>query len=54
MRLEIIECDKCGKDCSDYEDHVVVQYPKGVQKFLCIECANAVFAKENKEAQSEP
>ena len=47
MKLEIIECDKCGKDCSGYEDHAVVQYPKGVQKFLCMGCAEKVFAKES-------
>ena len=51
MRLEIVECDLCGKDCSEYGEHVVVQYPYGGQKFLCIECANRVFGvtEENKQ-----
>lgn len=51
MKLEIIECDRCGKDCSDYESHVVMQYPRGGQKFLCKECAEAVFTKESEKSK---
>lgn len=53
MKLEIIECDKCGRDCSDYENHVVVQYPKGEQKFLCRTCADAVFAVEKPQTENK-
>lgn len=51
MKLEIVGCDLCGKARSEYVEHVVVQYPYGGQKFLCIECANRVFGvtEENKQ-----
>ena len=49
MELTIYQCDKCGCDCSGYERRVVVNYPFGEVKHLCLDCANKVFAKEKSE-----
>ena len=51
MKLEIYQCDKCGCDCSEYERCVVVNYPFGETKHLCIDCANKVFDKEESEVK---
>lgn len=47
MRLSIYQCDKCGADCSEYEERVVVLFPLGEQHDLCIKCAREIF--NNKE-----
>lgn len=52
MKLEIYQCDKCGCDCSEYERCVVVNYPFGENKHLCIDCANKVFDKEESEVKN--
>ena len=52
MNLSIYQCDKCGVDCSKYEERVVVSFPFGEQHDLCIKCARGIFQpKEESEAE---
>jgi hypothetical protein len=50
MKLEIYECDKCGDDCSTYENRVIVHFPFGEQQDLCMKCARKLFP-EQKESE---
>ena len=43
MELTIYQCDKCGADCSEYEERVVVCFPLGERYHLCIKCAREIF-----------
>lgn len=43
MNLSIYQCDKCGADCSKYEERVVVAFPCGEQYELCIKCAREIL-----------
>ena len=43
MKLTICQCDKCGADCSKYEERVVVYFPYGKRHELCIKCARKIF-----------
>jgi DNA-directed RNA polymerase subunit RPC12/RpoP len=51
MELTIYKCDRCGVDCSAYENRVVVNFPYGETKHLCLDCATKVFEKEESEAE---
>lgn len=46
MNLAIYQCDKCGADCSEYKERVLVSFPYGEQYDLCIKCANEIFQKK--------
>lgn len=50
MKLSIYQCDKCGADCSAYEQRVVVGFPFGEQYDLCIKCVRKLFP-EKKESE---
>lgn len=52
MNLSIYQCDKCGADCSEYEERVVVAFPFGEMHDLCIKCAREIFQpKEESEEE---
>ena len=52
MNLTIYQCDKCGADCSKYEERVVVAFPRGEQYDLCIKCAREMLPpKDESEAE---
>lgn len=51
MELTIYQCDKCKADCSDYKKRVVVNFPFGETKHLCLDCADEVFEKEESEVK---
>jgi hypothetical protein len=51
MELSIYQCDKCKADCSAYENRVVVNFPYGETKHLCLDCATKVFEKEESEVK---
>ena len=48
MKLTICQCDKCGADCSEYEERVEVSFPRGEQRDLCIKCAREIFPERKK------
>ena len=54
MKLTICQCDKCGADCSEYEEMVLVSFPYGERHDLCIKCAREIFPdkKEDNVAKS--
>ena len=43
MNLSIYQCDRCGADCSAYENRVRVYFPYGERYDLCIKCAREIF-----------
>ena len=43
MKLTIYQCDKCGADCSEYDNRVTVYFPYGEMRELCIKCAREIF-----------
>ena len=49
MKLTIYQCDKCGEDCSKYDERVVVSFPRGEQNDLCIKCAREIFHEPDKD-----
>ena len=49
MKLTICQCDKCGADCSEYKERVLVSFPFGEQRDLCIKCARDIFHETDKE-----
>lgn len=48
MQLSICQCDRCGADCSAYENRVRVYFPYGEQYDLCIKCAREIFPERKK------
>lgn len=52
MKLTIYQCDKCGADCSEYENRVMIYFPHGEGHELCIKCAREIFQdKEEREVK---
>lgn len=50
MNLSIYQCDKCGADCSNHEDRVMVCFPRGESYDLCMKCAREILP-EKKESE---
>ena len=48
MQLSIYQCDRCGADCSAYENRVRVYFPCGERYDLCIKCAREIFPERKK------
>ena len=48
MQLSIYQCDRCGADCSAYENRVRLYFPCGEQYDLCIKCAREIFPERKK------
>ena len=53
MELTIHKCDRCGADCSKYNERVVFDFPYGERRDLCIKCAREIFKDKKKAGQSE-
>lgn len=52
MKLTIYQCDKCGADCSEYENRVMIYFPHGEGHELCIKFAREIFQdKEEREVK---
>lgn len=52
MEITIHKCDKCGADCSKYNERVVVYFPYCEQRDLCIKCAREIFT-DKKESEAK-
>ena len=53
MKLTIYQCDKCGADCSEYENRVMIYFQYGEGHELCIKCAREIFQdKEERAAEA--
>ena len=48
MQLSIYQCDRCGADCSAYENRVRVYSPYSERYDLCIKCAREISPRERK------
>ena len=53
MELTIFQCDKCGEDCSEYENRVMVYFPHGERHEICIKCAREIFPNEEESEGNE-
>ena len=53
MKLIICQCDKCGADCSEYEERVLVSFPYGERHDLCIKCAREIFPDKKESEEKE-
>ena len=53
MKLTICQCDKCGADCSEYEERVLVSFPYGERHDLCIKCAREIFPDKKESEVAE-
>lgn len=53
MELTIYQCDKCGADCSEYENRVVVNFPYGKRYDLCLKCAKELFPEKKEDEVSD-
>ena len=48
MEITIHKCDKCGADCSKYNERVVFYFPYRERRDLCIKCAREIFKNKKK------
>ena len=53
MKLSIYQCDKCGADCSNYEDRVWVRFPFGEAYDLCMKCAREILPEKKKKEMND-
>lgn len=51
MNLSIYQCDKCGADCSNSDNRVLVWFPRGETHDLCIKCAREIFPEKESEVE---